>query len=376
MDRSAGALRRRVFGACSAREREFRRALRGSSPLVLGQGGRVSRTGVGVRSFFALALLPPAMALAQGVPSLSVPLACDIGSTCVVQNYVDRDPGAGARDYRCGLLTYDGHQGTDIRVADPAAFRRGVAVIAAAPGRVRAVRDGMEDVSVRSAGKEAVAGREAGNSVVIVHGDGWETQYAHLRKGSVAVRAGESVERGQRLGLAGLSGHTEFPHLHFEVRHRGKTVDPFVGEEAGEACAPGPRPLWRKEDLEALAYVPTGLLDAGISAAPPLLADGAVDRERAGSLDAAAPAAVFWVQVYGARENDLEVVRLIAPDGRVLAQRRAPIPGNRAQWLAYAGKRRSGAAWPAGTYRGEYTLLRGPRQERVIFVTREVSLAP
>jgi peptidase M23-like protein len=234
----------------------------------------------------------------------------------------------------------------------------------------------MPDVSVRAAGKQAIAGREAGNSVVIEHGEGWETQYAHLRKGSVAVRPGDTVRRGQKLGLVGLSGSTEFPHLHFEVRHRRATVDPFVGVEAGAPCALGLAPLWRKSDLEALGYVATGLLDAGISAAPPVLSDGVVDREGAGGFAPSAAAAVFWVQIYGAQEGDLEEIRLGAPDGSVLASRRARIPGNRAQWLAYVGKRRADASWPPGVYRGEYALLRGPREERVVSFTREFVLAP
>src|SRR6185503_18489146 len=53
-------------------------------------------------------------ALAQGAPALDVPVACEMGKACVLQNYVDRDPGPAARDYRCGMLTYDGHKGTDI----------------------------------------------------------------------------------------------------------------------------------------------------------------------------------------------------------------------------------------------------------------------
>lgn len=95
----------------------------------------------------AFTLFPAAVAL--GAPSLALPIGCEIGNTCIVQNYVDRAPGREARDYRCGLLAYDGHKGTDLRVIDAAVLERGVAVLAAAPGRVRAVRDGMQDVSVR-----------------------------------------------------------------------------------------------------------------------------------------------------------------------------------------------------------------------------------
>ncbi|HSB73708.1 MAG TPA: M23 family metallopeptidase [Candidatus Methylomirabilis sp.] len=320
----------------------------------------------------AVLVLLSAGARGEGAPSLALPIDCEIGKSCIVQNYVDQDAGPGARDYRCGWLTYDGHKGTDIRVIDGALLKRGVAVLAAAPGRVRAVRDGMRDVSVRTIGKAAIARREAGNSVVIEHGDGWESQYAHMREGSVAVRAGDVVQSGDRLGIVGLSGATEFPHLHFEVRYRGKPVDPFTGVEQREACQAGDAALWQRQATQALAYVPTGVLDAGIAGAPPVVAAGFVDRDKIEVFTSASGAAVFWVQIYGAQANDLEQFRLIAPDGRVLAERRDLISRNRAQWLAYVGVRRADADWLAGTYRGVYALYRGPQQ--LITLERAVKL--
>lgn len=328
-------------------------------------------------------------ALAQGEPAFVLPIDCEIGRGCVVQSYVDHDPGPGARDYSCGYLAYDGHKGTDIRVVDLAAFKEGVAVLAAAAGRVRAVRDGMPDISVRDASAAPVAGREAGNSVVIEHGAGWETQYAHLRKGSVAVRAGDRVEGGQVLGTAGLSGNTEFPHLHFEVRHRGKTVDPFLGARPAARCVPGRNPgaapqaslpagpasLWSPRALGALAYVPTGLLGAGLAASPPQLENGGVDPAGVETLNANSGGAVFWVQVYGVQQDDSEELRLIGPDGRLLAERRTSLVRNRAQSLSYIGLRRHGDAWPAGSYRGEYTLYRGSPPQKVLAVSREASVA-
>jgi murein DD-endopeptidase MepM/ murein hydrolase activator NlpD len=305
-------------------------------------------------------------------PALALPVECEIGRTCIVQNYVDHDAGPGARDYHCGGLTYDGHKGTDLRVIDGALFRRGVVVRAAAGGRVRAVRDGMPDVSMRRlTDKAAIAGREAGNSVVIQHGDGWESQYAHMRKGSVSVRAGDVVAPGAQLGLVGLSGATEFPHLHFEVRYRQKTVDPFVGPTRGAPCQIGDPPLWQRPAIEALAYVPTGVLDAGIAGAAPVVTDGAIDQERLQRFTSASGAAIFWVQIYGAQENDLQELRLRAPDGRVLAERRDPISRNRAQWLAYVGVRRTDAGWLAGIYRGEYALYRG--EQKLIALDRAVN---
>ena len=67
-------------------------------------------------------------------PVFSLPLACTLGQTCEVQHYVDRDPGPGVRDYRCGPQSYQGHDGIDFRLPDMAAQRRGVDVLAAAAG--------------------------------------------------------------------------------------------------------------------------------------------------------------------------------------------------------------------------------------------------
>ena len=321
------------------------------------------RTILALVSFFACS-----GALAD--PALAVPLRCAMGKTCVVQNYVDEDGGPGAKDYRCGFLTYDGHKGTDIRVADVAAFERGVPVLAAAPGRVRAIRDGMADVSVKEGGRQAVARREAGNSVVVEHGDGWETQYGHMRKGSIAVRPGERVAAGQRLGLVGLSGDTEFPHLHFEVRRRRAIVDPFVGMAGGAPCAAGRAPLWTSDAMEQLAYVPTGVLAASLAGEVPVLgADGVV---RAQSLKKDSAAAVFWVQIFGAQAGDEATLRLVAPDGSVLAERRVRVAKNLAQAYSYVGLRRRGAEWPEGSYRGEYRLRRGGAE--VLSLGREATL--
>ncbi len=325
---------------------------------------------------FAIFALLPALGSAQGAPVLALPLACVVGKSCVVQNYVDHGAGTGVRDYRCGLLSYRGHKGTDFRLLDSEAYARGVAVLAAAPGRVRAVRDDMRDASVRAMGKDAVAGREAGNSVIIGHGDGWETQYAHLRRGSIAVRPGDVVQAGQTLGEVGLSGNTEFPHLHFEVRHQSAIIDPFLGDGTTDACQAGLRSLWVQATMDALGYVATGIIAAGIAGAPPNLGEDGVARDTTGVFNAQSAAAVFWVQIYGAQESDLEELRLLTPNGQILIERRRHVPGNRAQWFSYAGKRRGADVWPAGVYRGNYTLYRGSQRDQVLTLTREITISP
>jgi murein DD-endopeptidase MepM/ murein hydrolase activator NlpD len=64
-----------------------------------------------------------------------------------------------------------------------------------------------------------------GNLVVVDHGGGLSTAYAHLS--GYAVGSGQSVSQGQVVGYVGCTGHCYGPHLHFEVRVNGAAVDPL-----------------------------------------------------------------------------------------------------------------------------------------------------
>lgn len=306
---------------------------------------------------------------ADNAPNLSLPLACTIGVDCFIQNYVDADPGTHYSDYRCGFLSYDDHRGTDFRPKSMNALAQGVPVLAAADGKVRATRDNMDDISVRVLGKEAIKDREAGNSVVIVHGNGWESQYAHLKKGSVAVHPGQTVTRGTVLGLVGLSGNTEFPHLHFEIRHQGKAVDPFVGVNGGDACALGKQPLWSDDTVNKIGYIASGVLAAGFTDHP-LAADEVAAETQI--LPKTAPALIFWLTVFGVQTADVQVIDLFAPDGSMLLHKTIPIDHNMAQYRGFVGLKRHGEAWTTGEYRVSYKLLR--RQQAEPVVTKQLSV--
>jgi murein DD-endopeptidase MepM/ murein hydrolase activator NlpD len=64
-----------------------------------------------------------------------------------------------------------------------------------------------------------------GNLIIIKHGFGYETYYAHLSK--YKVRAGQKVKRGDIIGLVGSTGRSEAPHLHYEVHKDGEPINPI-----------------------------------------------------------------------------------------------------------------------------------------------------
>lgn len=326
---------------------------------------------MGLRSITLAALA--VMAMGAGEPGvmpafrLGLPVVCRVGEDCLVQKLVDLDPGPGRSDYRCGTLTTDGHDGIDLRVRTLTDMRAGVAVIAAAPGRVLRTRDGEPDISVRDRGN--LAGRDAGNSVIIDHGGGWQTQYSHLRNGSVAVRPGEVVRGGARLGLIGMSGNAEFPHLHFTVRRDGRPIDPFTAKVAPGDCRTSGRALglWTPEAGQALRYQPTTLIAAGIGRSAP--SASVVDRDGADDSLGAGDPLLIWAQVIGAIPGDTQRFQLRGPDARLILDRSQPVERGGLYWLAFSGRRPPPGGWPAGVYHGRYQYLRGS----TVLFEREIS---
>ena len=66
-----------------------------------------------------------------------------------------------------------------------------------------------------------------GNLVKIRHSDGYETRYAHLKAFRRGIRRGKHVKKGQVIGYVGTTGRSTGPHLHFELRKRGRAINPL-----------------------------------------------------------------------------------------------------------------------------------------------------
>jgi hypothetical protein len=288
------------------------------------------------------------------------PVDCELGQSCFIQQYMDHDPSRQARDYACGTATYDGHHGTDFRLRTTREAEQGIAVLAAAAGTVTAQRDGMADVLRRTPEDlSRISDRECGNGAVIDHGDGWETQYCHLKLGSLVVEAGDEVEAGQKIGEIGYSGAAGFPHLHLSVRHDSEPVDPFLGGQADpEACGTGAEPLWTPAALADLDYQAGQILDIGFAPGPielQALESGTVQDVPP---DRGSPAIVAWGWAINLQVGDEILVVLGGPDGGELARNAVTLDSSKAQYMLFAGTRPPATGWPAGLYTARFTVSR------------------
>ncbi|KAB8142754.1 peptidoglycan DD-metalloendopeptidase family protein [Chloroflexia bacterium SDU3-3] len=167
-----------------------------------------------------------------------------------------------------GGVQYDGHDGHDFYFPDQPI---GTLIVAAADG-------------------VAYARTHRGFGVVIVHPGGYETVYWHLDKfsrrfmGRVDTDKGVAVKAGDVIGSSGKTGFVKgTPHLHFEVRHNGKEVDPYGWYGSGgdpcaayAACEASPW-LWSSDLAGEFDFTPPGAAAASdttpptatIAAAPP-----------------------------------------------------------------------------------------------------------
>ena len=302
---------------------------------------------------------------------LTFPLECTMGGDCFVQNYVDHDPSAGYRDFHCGAMTYDGHDGTDFRIPSIKIQKRGVAVLAAADGTVRAIRNSMPDGLITSATKADVAGEECGNGVVIDHRDGWQTQYCHMEQGSITVKPGSRILHGTPIGRVGLSGATEFPHLHLTVRHNGEVVDPFAPNETQGSCSEQRTPtLFDDKDI-TFDYHDRIILNFGFVDGPVTGDDIELGELKSRLPDHDSDAIVAYVRVMGLKKDDVQTFAIIGPDGEPVIKRVFdPLTGPKAQNSIYIGFKKPKEGWKLGIYSAIYSISDGslPKANKWFFL--------
>jgi murein DD-endopeptidase MepM/ murein hydrolase activator NlpD len=103
-------------------------------------------------------------------------------------------------------MSHKGELALDFKV------KKGTKICAARDGVVSSLR---KDSDKGGLNEENLAD---GNFIIIQHSDGSSGMYWHLQKDGVLVNVGDTVKKGQVIGLSGNTGYSAFPHLHFEVQ--------------------------------------------------------------------------------------------------------------------------------------------------------------
>lgn len=285
----------------------------------------------------------PSLTEADEQTRLGLPVDCRLWHDCFVQQMPDVDPGHGTLDPLCGQATYEGHTGWDIRLRSLSDIAQDVPVIAVADGTISRIRDGVPDQIFDAANDSPrMGGRECGNGVVIDHQAALSSQYCHLKNGSLTVRPGMNVRRGERIGFIGSSGVAEFPHVHLSVRLDGKLVEPVTGKPLGikaHGCGDLSGSLFDTGSRQALAQPPVAILDVGLANAPPELSN----LVRTGGPPLAtgrSNSAVVWVWAINVDEGARFRIKLVGPGEVTLIDHTTnALPRRKANYLAYVGRK-------------------------------------
>jgi murein DD-endopeptidase MepM/ murein hydrolase activator NlpD len=180
-----------------------------------------------------------------------------------------------------------------------------------------------------------------------------------MAKGSVRVKVGQVVTTGTVLGLVGMSGEAEFPHLHLAVRHNQEKIDPFAWDSAPGACGSSGHSLWSKNAALALAYHSPDVVNVGFAPGRVTMEDIESGRAAEGRPIADSPMVVAYVRAIGMKSGDIQILTLRGPAGVVLARNETrPLDGDKAQLIYFIGKRRTTTAWPTGEYEAQYEVRR------------------
>jgi len=182
-----------------------------------------------------------------------------------------------------------------------------------------------------------------------------------MRQGSLIVRTGDIVARGQRLGDVGYSGKAKFSHLHLSVRHNGETVDPFSGQPQDSQCYSPSRiakGLWNDSAAKILNYPGSQVFAVSFSNNVPALE--ALERnhvrakphKKSGKL-------ILLARFLNLREGDRIRLSVNGPAEFHVKRISTPLERHKATYMAYIGKRRTSPSWPPGRYEGHAQILRG-----------------
>jgi len=305
---------------------------------------------------------------------MAFPLVCEPGVSCFILSYPDMDAASdSARDYACGPSTTEGDPFLRIGLPDVSAIPLNAPVIAAAAGRVKDISDGVADLVISGRAQLKTGSSLCGNGIIIDHGAGLNTSYCHLKRGSLKVKRGQEVVKGQVIAFAGQSGLATWPQLAFSVSSNGFFLDPMTGKTEIEGCGFKPRPII---DVPApfKAYQPAAIVGMGFSLAPVATVAIATGKApRFVQINPEEKAINLWALLLGVKRGDAVKATLRDPRGRVFESRDVTIDADTDRQLINVTRTRGFVNWREGVYTGEIEVTRDV-EHKPMTVSREVTV--
>lgn len=294
------------------------------------------------------------MSLVQGQEQpvqFNIPIRCEINKTCWISRYMNLNTPEDPKDYQGGRLTDSDHNGVDFALRDLKQLEEGVDVLAVADGTVVGLRNHMPDIAVTPATIQFVKGKECGNGVTIDHGQGIQSQYCHMKFDSFKVKIHDRVKAGQPLGRVGLSGLSDYPHLHLTTLYKGRKIDPFLGiPTTSHNGISQKRTLWSKQALTAMPYEAAKLFNFGIAQEDPDLKKLRSGQYRYSAPLSNPPKIVGCFELFAVNKDDKIIIRLLDPHHKERTKHEVKLPKYQARIYIYSGLNKPKEGWSLGIW--------------------------
>ena len=318
--------------------------------------------------YLILLILFPNLLFAKEI-SLSIPIKCNYGHNCFIQNYVDIKSSNNHQDYQCGKLSYNKHKGTDFRLIDYRQMNEGVDVVASESGKIIAVRNNEDDFKFLNSGYKAIKNKECGNGVVIDIGDGYELQYCHMLKNSIRVKKGQIVKKGDIVGQVGMSGKSEFPHLHISLKKNSKVIDPFTGYEMENDSDCKNQNIKKYYWQQDLPYIETAILNFHISNQIPKKLNARNGKYRQNLIINSSENIILWSDIMGIKKNDIIIYEITDLKNNKIFYHKNPLKKDYVQYFSYSGKKNKN--FVKGKYNATISIVRNG--DKILSKTKQIN---
>jgi len=296
---------------------------------------------------------------------LILPVSCRLEENCWLVNYPDIDLTEGLKDYSNGIFTYNGNLGTEIAIQSLPQMQKGIPVVAAQDGTVVFTTNNVEDNLPLAQGINVNELPFCGNSVVLEHGMGWQTVYCHLKKGSVSVKKGDFVRKGNKIAEVGASGRAVFPHLYFTVLGDGVSFDPFTGRQLsvnegaeGKTEMKRYKPFWSPAVKDILPYREVAVVNVGVATEDPTLDSVKEGEYQDVEIQTDANSIVLWIYGFHFQKGDFIKAVLQNPAGTKVSYEMKTINTDEREKVVFFRVLKPNDGWKAGKYKGSFEVMR------------------